>query len=495
MSHSQSMLPQSMLWPMVAALLTLAIPAPAADAPQGQRRPNVVVFLADDLGARDLGCTGSTFYESPNVDALAKRGAVFTQAYAACPVCSPTRAAILTGRYPARVGITDWIGAVQPQEVKSNPRWKDKPMLPAPYKEHLPLEEVTLAEAMCEAGYATCFLGKWHLGAQKFMPHAQGFDASIGATHRGSPGKNGYLAPYNDFITNLAPGPEGEHLDLRLANEAAQWIAKRDKDRPFLLYFSLYDVHTPLMAPPATIRYFEEKKTKLGLADAFDKAGDSKLRLNQAHPTYAAMVKTMDDAVGIVVKQLEAQGMLDDTIIVFTSDNGGLSTTEGSPTSNAPLRAGKGWPYEGGVRVPQVMVVPGVTSPGSTTHVLTTSTDLFPTLLGACGLPARGKDHADGVNLLPALKNQALPNRPLFWHYPHYGNQGGSPFSAVRSGDWKLIAFHDPNQPAELYNLSADPSETKDLAAEHPDRVASLRQTLNAWKRAVGAVDSIPNTP
>lgn len=476
---------------VIPALLFPVLRTRAADAP-AKRRPNVVIFVADDLGAHDLGYTGSTFYESPNIDALAKRGAVFTSAYAACPVCSPTRAAILTGRYPARVGVTDWIGAAQPAEAKKSPRWKDKPMLPAPYREQLPLEEVTLAEALREAGYATSFLGKWHLGGPKYHPKLQGFDTTIGATQRGSPGKGGYLSPYNDHV-ELTDGPAGEHLDLRLAREAAQWVEQREKDKPFLLYFSLFDVHTPLQAPPETIEHFEEKKAKLGLTDEFGKEGESKLRLNQAHPTYAAMVKTMDDAIGIVVKQLEAQGLLGDTIIVFTSDNGGLSTTEGSPTSNSPLRAGKGWAYEGGVRVPQVMIVPRVTQPGSTSDALTTSTDLFPTLLAACGLPARDKDHVDGVNLLPALKNEAMPDRPLFWHYPHYGNQGGSPYSAVRAGDWKLIAFHDPTQGTELYNLANDPGETTNVAAEQPERSASLRQTLDAWKRSVGAVDAAPN--
>lgn len=474
------------------AIAHLSVPTSAADAPPAKRRPNVVVvFVADDLGARDLGYAGSTFYESPNIDALAKRGAVFSSAYAACPVCSPTRAALMTGRYPARVGVTNYIGGPQPDEAATRPIYKDR-LLPAPYTEQLPLEQTTVAEAFKEAGYATFFAGKWHLGRERFYPDKQGFKTTVGASHRGHPGKGGYFSPYH---VPLSPGPEGEHLDLRLADEAAQWIGKQSSEKPFLLWMSWYDVHTPLVAPAETVKYFETKRQRLGLEDQFAKEGQSKLRLNQSHAVYAAMIKTMDDAVGVVVKQLESQNLLDDTVIVFTSDNGGVATAEGWPTSNAPLRAGKGWAYEGGIRVPQIAVIPGVTRAGQTCAAPTISTDVFPTLLAACELPPRKADHVDGVNLLPALRAEALPDGSLFWHYPHYGNQGGSPFSAIRAGDWKLIAFHDPTKRSELYHLAADPGETKDLAAEQPERAASLRQMLDQWKKSVGALDATPHKP
>jgi arylsulfatase A-like enzyme len=473
-----------------AAMCAAASPGLAAEpATKPARTPNVVVFLADDLGVRDLGYCGSTFYESPNIDALAKRGCVFTHAYSAGPVCSPTRAALMTGRYPARVGVTDWIGGPQPDEAKTLPRWKGKPVVPAAYNEHLALEETTLGEAMHDAGYATCFLGKWHLGGPKFYPDKQGFDTVIGTTPYGSPGKGGYFSPYR---VELPAGPAGEHLDLRLANEAASWIGQREKARPFFLYFALYDVHTPLMAPPKTIEYFEAKRKQANLADEFGREGESKLRLNQAHATYAAMVKTMDDAVGVVMKELESQKLLDDTIIIFTSDNGGVATAEGWPTSNAPNRAGKGWAYEGGVRVPMLVIAPGITKAESSSDAPAISTDLFPTVLALCGHPARPKDHVDGVSLLPALRNESLLERPLFWHYPHYGNQGGSPYSAIRSGGWKLIAFHNVAQEMELYDLKSDPGETKNLAAAEPERVAALRKTLDDWKRDVRAVDATP---
>jgi arylsulfatase A-like enzyme len=246
------------------------------------------------------------------------------------------------------------------------------------------------------------------------------------------------------------------------------------------------------MAPPETIKYFEVKREKLGLKDEFAPDGDAKVRQAQAHAVYAAMVKTMDDAVGIVVRQLESQGLLDDTIIVLTSDNGGVSTAEGHPTSNAPLRAGKGWAYEGAVRVPLIVVAPSITRAGSTSDTRAISMDLFPTLLAACGLAPRPNDPLDGVNLLPALRGEKLPDRPLFWHYPHYGNQGGSPFSAVRSGDWKLISFHDPKQGMELYNLANDPSEKQDLAADEPDKLRALGEMLDKWKQSVGALDAKP---
>jgi arylsulfatase A-like enzyme len=455
----------------------------------GAKPPNVVVFLADDLGWRDLGYTGSTFYESPNLDALSKRGTVFTSAYAACPVCSPTRAALMTGRYPARVGVTDWIGGPQPEKAADLPRFKDRSMLPAPYREQLSLDETTLGEAFHEAGYATAFLGKWHLGGPKFYPDKQGFDAAIGMINRGSPGPGGYFSPYN---VDLPPGPPGEHLDLRLANEASAWIAKRDKSKQFLLYFSLYDVHTPLMAPPETVKYFEAKRQRLNLTDEFGKEGESTVRLNQSHAVFAAMVKTMDDAVGVVMKRLESEKLLDDTIILFTSDNGGVSTAEGHPTSNAPLRAGKGWAYEGGLRVPLIIAAPRLSKPGTQTQMPAISTDVFPTLLNLAGLELRPKDHVDGVPLTPGLKGTFFANRDLFWHYPHYGNQGGSPFSAIRSGDWKLIAFHDPKQGVELYDLASDPSETRNRAPDEPGKVKELQAALDAWKKSVGAKDATP---
>jgi arylsulfatase A-like enzyme len=456
------------------------------------RQPNVVFFLADDLGWRDFGYTGSTFYETPNIDALAARGCVFTNAHSACPVCSPSRAALMTGRYPARVGITDYIGGPQPKVAATQPRFKNRALLPAPYRTELPLEEITVGEAFKEAGYSTFYAGKWHLGRTGRLPDSQGFDTSFGSA--GGVTQSGYFAPYGPAL-GIADAPAGEHIDLRLAHETANWIAKQSGDKAMLAWFSLYDPHVPLMAPPETVKYFEAKRERLGLKDEFAPEGKSQVRLTQSHAVYAAMVKTMDDAVGIVVKQLEKQNLLDNTVIIFTSDNGGLSTAEGAPTSNLPLRAGKGWAYQGGVRVPLIVIAPGITKPGLKCETQTTSTDLFPTLLAACGLAARPKDHIDGIDLTPALSGKPLPDRPLFWHYPHYGNQGGQPFSAIRKGDWKLIAFHDASQGIELYDLAADPGEKNNLAKQHLAKAAELHADLDAWKASVKAIDAKRATP
>jgi arylsulfatase A-like enzyme len=468
-------------WGRLALLLVAALAVQV----HAETRPNVVIFLADDLGWRDLGCTGSTFYETPNIDALAARGMMFTNAYAACPVCSPTRAALLTGLYPPRTGVTDWIGAIQPDKAVNDERYRDR-LLPAAYSEQLALEETTIAETFKKNGYATFMAGKWHLGREKFYPDKQGFDVAVGASHAGSPGKGGYFSPYN---VPLSPGPEGEHLDLRLAAETAKWIGAQSAQKPFFIFYPLYDVHTPLMAPAETVKHFEEKRTRLGLKDEFGDEGKSKVRLTQSHAVYAAMVKTMDDAVGIVVKQLESKGLLDHTIIVFTSDNGGLSTREGSPTSNLPLRGGKGWAYEGGIRVPLIIVAPGLTKPGSTSNVRAISMDIFPTLASVCGF---GHPPMDGVNLKPALKGGEILDRALYWHYPHYGNQGGAPFSAILDGKWKLIAFHDPRQGKELYDIQADPSERRNLIKDQPAKVEELTERLAKFKMGVGAKDATP---
>ena len=465
---------------IVFAVLGSVQHARAADAP-AKRRPNIVLFLADDLGWRDLGYAGSTFYESPNIDALARRGVVFDRAYAPCPVCSPSRAALMTGRYPARVGVTDYIGGPQPNQAATRPLYRDR-LLPAPYQAQLALRETTIAEALREAGYATLCAGKWHLGGPKFSPEHQGFDEALIVS-----GAERKIGP------SASTGPAGEHHSLRLARESAEWVAEQSAaGKPFFLYFPTHDPHIPLRPPAVDVAYFEAKRARLGLTDEFKPDGEYEVRQTQAHAVYAATIKTLDDTVGVVIKQLEALNLLQDTIIIFASDNGGLSTREGSPTSNAPLRAGKGWPYEGGVRIPMLAIVPGVTRAGATCSERVVLNDLFPTLLDACALPLRPNEHLDGVSLVPALRGEKLAPRDLFWHYPHYGNQGGRPYSAVRSGDWKLIAFHDPRLGTELYNLADDPHEKKSLAAEQGERVASLRQTLDAWKKDVGAVDAAP---
>ncbi len=395
------------------------------------KRPNFLFILVDDLGWRDLGCFGSTFYETPNIDRLAAQGVRFTDAYAACPVCSPTRASIMTGKYPARMATTDWFGAPQPEEARKH-HTKNKPLLPAPYEEQLSLKEVTLAETLREEGYRTFFAGKWHLGGEGFFPEDQGFDVNKGGHHRGSP-PGGYFAPYKN--PKLDNGPEGEHLPSRLAAETTRFI-EENREGPFLAYLSFYSVHTPLQSrKDLKAKYAAKAKAQEKDAPTWGQEGERKVRLLQDHAVYGGMVEAMDTAVGKVLDALDASGAADNTVVFFMSDNGGLSTSEGHPTSNLPLRAGKGWLYEGGIREPMIVKWPGVAQAGSTCSEPVTSTDFYPTILDMAGLAPRPEQHADGASLTPLLRDKGKPERDaLYWHYPHYGNQGGSPGAAIRAG-------------------------------------------------------------
>jgi len=453
-----------------------------------QARQNAVFILVDDLGWRDLGCYGSSFYETPRIDRLAREGMRFTNAYAACPVCSPTRVSIMTGKYPARLATTDWFGAPQPETARDH-HTRHKPLLPAPYVDHLPLSEKSLAAAFREGGYRTFFAGKWHLGGEGRLPENHGFDINKGGHDKGSP--RSYFSPYQN--PNLDDGPEGEHLPARLANECAGFL-DGVKDDPFLLFFSMYTPHTPLQGREDLIRKYEAKAATVKHdGPRFLPEGAREARQVQDHAVYAAMVEAMDDAVGTVLDALESNGLAETTTVVFMSDNGGLSTSEGSPTSNVPLRAGKGWLYEGGIRVPMIIKSPGLTAPGSECHHPVTSTDFYPTLLPLAGLASRPEQHRDGINLAPLLRGDTMPgDRPLFWHYPHYGNQGGSPGAAVRKGDYKLIEFFEDGR-IELYNLAEDIGEQHDLSKTIPEKAAELRGLLHAWQESVGARFPSPN--
>lgn len=453
-----------------------------ADAP----RPNIVFFLADDLGQRDLGCYGSTFYETPNLDRMAREGARFTAAYAACPVCSPTRASLLTGQYPNRTGVTDYIGAPGPE------RWgRNTKLLPAPYSDRLAHEKVTLAEMLKQAGYATFFAGKWHLGPEGWWPEDQGFDVNMGGIDRGGPyGGRKYFSPYGN--PRLPDGPDGEHLPDRLASETAKFIAG-NKDKPFIAYFSFYSVHTPLMAREDLKKKYEEKRKRLELEAKWGREAEREVRLVQEHAVYAGMVEAMDLAVGKVLAALDKHGLRDNTIVIFTSDNGGLSTSEGWPTSNVPLRAGKGWLYEGGIREPLIVRWPGVVKPGTVIDTPVSSPDFFPTLMELAGGSASAGQPLDGMSLVPLLRTGAQPaDRPLFWHYPHYGNQGAAPGGAVREGDWKLVEWYEDGR-RELFNVREDLSEERDLAAQMPEKVTELAAKLDAWRKETGALMPSPN--
>lgn len=473
---------------IIALLLALASVAalPACSSTRPPAEPmNVVFFLVDDYGWKDVGYNGSSFYETPNIDRLAATGMAFTDGYAACPVCSPTRAAIMSGKYPGRLNTTDFFGGPQGEGIlkqieAGNTRWK-RPLIPATYIPQLPLEEVTIAEALKQGGYTTFFAGKWHLGKEGFWPTAQGFDINKGGHRGGGPyGGGKYFAPFGG-MPNLESYNNKEHLPAVLASETSQFITT-NKDKPFLAYLSFYSVHTPLIGRPDLVKYYQQKRQRMGLEDVFGKEPPRNVRQTQAHAIYGAMVHAMDEAVGVVLDTLEKEGLADNTLVIFTADNGGLSTSEGSPTSNLPLRAGKGWLYEGGIREPTIVRWPGVTKPGSTSGVPITSTDYYPTILDAAAMDPMPQQHIDGLSLTPVLSGQAdrLDRDALYWHYPHYGNQGGTPGSAIRMGDWKLIKFYTPGKPVELYHLRTDLGEKNNLAQQNPQIVKDLLAKLEA---------------
>ena len=458
------------------------LPGAVRGAPR--RKPNFVFFLVDDLGWKDLGCYGSTFYDTPNLDRLAASGMRFTDAYAACPVCSPTRASIMTGKYPARLGITDWIPGQRP---------KNRKLLAPPIHNQLALEEVTIAEVLKEAGYRTFFAGKWHLGGQGFFPEQQGFDINKGGHHAGSP-PGGYYAPYKN--PKLQDGPAGEYLTDRLAAESVRFLQTHAKE-PFLLYLSFYTVHTPIQACKRHIEAYQKKADALpplrGPEQTKEHNGWTKMR--QDNPAYASMVHAMDENVGRVLGAIERLGLAEETVVIFMSDNGGLSTLgrRGYPTSNLPLRAGKGWCYEGGIREPMIVRAPGVTRPGSTCSVPVTSTDFYPTMLELAGLPPRPEQHVDGLSLVPLLAGgKTLPREAIYWHYPHYHGSTWTPGAAVRAGDWKLVEFYDEGT-AELYHLGQDIGERRDLARQMPQKRDELLALLHAWQKQVGAKMPRPN--
>ncbi len=467
--------------PVVLGLGALGVPAAPARAEADW--PNVVFFLVDDLGMMDIGANNpATFHETPNIDRLAASGLRFEAGYAACPVCSPTRASIQTGKYPQPVGITDYInpaGANQPENWK-----RPTILLPAPYADRLALGETTLAEVLKGAGYATFFAGKWHLGPAGFYPEDQGYDVNKGGIEQGGPyGGDKYFSPYGN--PRLEDGPPGEHLPDRLASETVRFIEDH-RDGPFLAFLSFYSVHTPLMARPDLQAKYEAKaKAHPSPEPAWGREHANTVRLVQDHAVYAGMVEAMDQAVGKVLDTLDRAGLADRTVVVFTSDNGGLATSEGHPTSNLPYRAGKGWPYEGGIRVPWIVRAPGVTKAGSTCPTPVSSIDFLPTILDLAGVAAPAGP-IDGRSLVPLLEGSRLDRGPLFWHYPHYGNQGGAPCAAVRDGDWKLIAWYEGGPP-ELYNLRDDPGERADLAASNPVIRDELARRLDAWRESVGA--------
>ena len=456
--------------------------------------PNIVIILADDLAWADVGCYGSKFYETRSIDRLAAEGMRFTNGYAAHMSCSPSRAALLTGRYPARLKITAYI---------PGPKLSGK-YLPGKMKMELPFEEVTLAEVLKQSNYTTLFVGKWHLGDAPFLPEKQGFDINIAGNRSGAPGS--YFWPYGrgnnrkryhgiEVPGLYEKGKKGEHLCDRLTSEALKLI-ETNKNKPFLLYLSFYDVHTPIQAKKPLIEKYRKKAKQLGLpqqatfkSDGSQARGtkpgnrQNRSRQVQNDPAYAAMIETMDTNVGRVLNKLEMLNLDENTVVIFTSDNGGYPPI----TSNLPFRGGKGWAYEGGVREPWIIKWPGVTQPGSKCHVPVIFTDLFPTVLEMAGLPLRPDLHLDGVSITSLLKGNNNPvHKDLFWHYPHYCAYGCGPFSTIRSGNWKLIEWLE-DESVELFDLSIDRGEQNNLAETMPEKVQELLRKLHQWRKDVDA--------
>ena len=441
---------------------------------------NFVFFLVDDLGFGDLGYNGSEFYETPHIDALAASGMRFDNGYAACQVCSPSRASIMTGKAPPRHGITDWIGA------KTGMDWqRDDLVLPAEYVWNLPHEDITVAEALRDGGYTTFYAGKWHIGTKGSWPEDHGFMINKGGWDKGSP-MGGYFAPWDN--PRLESGPDGELLTLRLANETASFI-ESSQDEPFLAYLSFYTVHGPIQTTEALRSKYVEKAEKMGLTGndtrfKFDRR--LPVRQVQDNPIYAGMMESLDTAVGIVMAKLKETGLDKNTVVIFTSDNGGVTTGDAYSTSLLPFRGGKGGQWEGGIREPYIIHVPGLTKPGTSSDVLAIGMDFYPTILELAGLPLRPEQHVDGVSLVPVLSGKNIPERALYWHYPHYGNQGGEPSSIIRSKEWKLIYYHEDGR-VELYNLINDMGEVNNVAAAYPEKVSEMQKRLNHWLADTGA--------
>ncbi len=512
--------------PVTDAIVTDAI------VPEDRRLPNVVLFLLDDLGWRDLGCYGSRFYETPNIDRFAAASVRFTQAYAACHVCSPTRASIMTGKYPARLGMTDWLTGRREfpfQRLKN-----------AEIRQHLPLEEVTIAESLKANGYATAHIGKWHLGEEPFGPIAQGFDVQIPRWNKGWP-KAGYHAPFQ--MDGLRDEPN-DYLTDRLTDEAIEFIQEHS-DQPFFLYLSHFAVHDPIQGRADLVKKYQRKleslqlddepefllegnpddaspPSKKELAHRIERPGWAaykvlpqrtvKIKQRQDNVQFAAMVESVDESFGRIRQTLAALDLADNTIVILFSDNGGMSAANfGNPkrvvhpkqldrafsTSNLPLRGAKGWLYEGGIREPLIIHWPQAGARGAECDTPVISTDLYPTILEMVGLSAQPNQHCDGVSLAPLVNasgDGALDRDAIFWHFPHYSNHGmQSPGGAVRAGDYKLLEYFE-NGTVQLFNLRQDIGEQNDLARQEPDITRRLLEQLRVWRREVGA-NMMPENP
>ena len=410
---------------------------------QDRGRPNILIVLPDDLGWADLRCYGSKLNETPNIDGLAASGVRFTQAYSAGSVCSPTRASIQTGRYPARVGVTDYLhGDLPPMALK----------------------ETTIAEVLKQNGYQTFYAGKWHLGGKGFLPEDQGYDVVIPE----EPGK-------------------GTERAQKYTAGCLKFLGDRDRKRPFFAFVSFNEPHTPITPREPYVQHFRKKIASMPPPPPIEHERKGMVRPRQDNPEYASMVSVLDEQFGRIVRKLEESGDAENTVILFLSDNGGLSVrTEQGPTNNSPLRAGKGWLYEGGIRIPFILRAPGLTKAGTTSDAPVITTDVFPTLLEVAGLPLQPDLHKDGGTIRLLLAGAPARPRTFYWHYPHHHGSTWEGGGAIRKGDWKLIEFFEENT-RELYNLADDLPERRDMAASNPGMVKQLAEELASWRKQVGA--------
>lgn len=503
--------------------LSLAVLAVSCSREKTVNSPNIVFILIDDMGWKDTGCYGSEFYETPNIDQLAAEGMKFTDAYAACPVCSPTRASILTGAYPARLGVTDYIYGRR--------NLPEQPLLMPPNGTHLPFSNITLAEALKEKGYLTAMIGKWHLGDTASYPEKHGFDINVAGYHRGYPPS--YFYPYeregksNPEIPTLQGGKPGEYLTDRLTDEAINFIDTSD-NRPFFLYLSHYAVHDPVQAKEEKTRKYMEKLAQMNSpdrlpyilegnparpggpfsreyldsliqTDEFDGFGYfperlTKIKQIQDNPVFAGMVESVDESVGRIITKLDEMGLTENTIVIFFADNGGMSSPDDQSTANSPLRGAKGWLYEGGIREPLIVKWPHRIMAGTVSDYPVISTDFFPTLLDLAGLPLLQDGHPDGISIAQLLlRNEAPGERALFWHWPHYSNHGQqSPASVIRKGKYKLIEYHE-NGYLQLFDLVDDIGEQVNLSESMPGTRNELLKELHEWRAEVGAKMPVPN--
>ena len=468
------------------ALLIVAFLVSCTDSKEPQRQPNFLVIVVDDLGYHDLSCTGSDFYETPNIDQIAASGYQFSRGYSTCAVCSPSRASLLTGLFPVRHGITDYIGARTGEDWRDMGRFTR--LLPSNYTPHLPFEYTTLPETLKEHGYRNFFAGKWHLGSeeQRSLPTDHGFDINKGGFHQGGPYTGGFFSPFNNPFLEDRPEERGMSLSMKLAKETATFI-KDNKDSSFLAYLCFYAVHAPIQTTEEKWRHFRDKAVSMGIEDeGFEMERVLPIRKKQDNPVYAGLIQQVDDAVGLLLETLEESGISDNTVIVFTSDNGGVASGDNYSTNSLSLRGGKGYQWEGGTRVPYFIHVPWMNGQGEEIAVPVTGADLYPTLLDLANLPLVPEQHQDGKSLKPLMQNDQFPIRPLYWHYPHYGNQGGEPHAIIQEGKWKLIHYWEDSR-SELYDLNLDFDERYDLSTEEPDRSAVMTERLLSWLDASGA--------